>query len=47
MSRSLSLEDYMVKRPVKVTGNTTVLEAVAKILEHSVSGFVLSMTMAS
>ena len=38
MSRSLSVEDYMVKRPVKVNMNATVLEAVDVILENSVSG---------
>lgn len=38
MSRSLSLDDYMVKRPIKVNANASILEAVAIILEHSVSG---------
>ena len=38
MSRPLSLDNYMVKRPVKVRPEATVLEAAEIILEHSVSG---------
>ena len=38
MSRSLTLESYMVKRPAKVNANATSLEAVDIILEQSVSG---------
>lgn len=38
MSRSLSLEDLMVKRPVKVKADTSILDAVETILSHSVSG---------
>lgn len=38
MSRSLSLESYMVKRPAKVNANATILEAAEIILKHSVSG---------
>ena len=38
MSRSISLDSYMVKRPVKVKPSATILEAVEIILEHSVSG---------
>ncbi len=38
MSRSLSLDAYMVKRPIKVNANATILEAARIILEHSVSG---------
>ena len=38
MSRAISLDHYMVKRPVRVNANATVLEAVELILEHSVSG---------
>lgn len=38
MTRSVSLDTYMVKRPVKVKASATVLEAVGIILEHQVSG---------
>jgi CBS domain-containing protein len=38
MPRSISLDSYMVKRPVKVKANATILEAVEVILRHSVSG---------
>lgn len=38
MSRSLSVNDYMVTKPVKVSQDATVLEAVDVILAHSVSG---------
>lgn len=38
MPRSVSLDAYMVKKPVKVRANATVLEAIELILEHSVSG---------
>ena len=38
MSKSLSVDAYMVKRPVKVNANASILEAVDLILEHSVSG---------
>lgn len=38
MSRSISLDDYMVKRPVRVNANASILEAVELILEHRVSG---------
>lgn len=38
MSRSLSVEDYMVKRPVKVKADTPILDAVETILAHRVSG---------
>lgn len=38
MTRSLTLESYMVKRPAKVNANATILEAVDIILEHKVSG---------
>ncbi len=38
MARSISLEPYMVKRPVKVKANATILKAVEVILQHSVSG---------
>ena len=38
MSRSLTLDSYMVKRPAKVSTNATILEAVAIILKHSISG---------
>lgn len=38
MSRSLSLDSYMVKNPVKVKASATVLEAVQVIIEHQVSG---------
>lgn len=38
MSKSLTLDSYMVKRPAKVNANATILEAANIILEHSVSG---------
>jgi len=38
MSRSISLDSYMVKRPLKVKANATILEAVEIILQHRVSG---------
>ncbi len=38
MSRSLSLEDLMVKRPVKVKADASIIDAVETILAHSVSG---------
>lgn len=38
MPRSISLDSYMVKRPVKVKASATILEAVDIILQHSVSG---------
>ena len=38
MSRSISLDKYMVKRPVTVNVNDSILEAVDTILAHSVSG---------
>ena len=38
MSRSISLDAYMVKRPVKVKASASILEAVQLILDHSVSG---------
>ena len=38
MSRSLSVDDYMVKRPIKVKADATILDAVDTILKHSVSG---------
>ena len=41
MPRSISLADYMVTRPVKVNANASILEAVALILEHSVSGLIV------
>lgn len=38
MSRSVSLDTYMVKKPIKVNANATITEAVKKILDNRVSG---------
>ena len=38
MTRSVSLDAYMVKRPIKVNASATVIEAVDVILENRVSG---------
>ena len=38
MARSLSLEACMVKNPVKIRADATILDAVRLILEHKVSG---------
>jgi CBS domain-containing protein len=38
MTRSLSLDAYMVKRPVCVNANDSIIDAVEVILENSVSG---------
>ena len=38
MTRSVSLDAYMVKRPIKVNAGATVIEAVDVILENRVSG---------
>ena len=38
MSKSVSLDSYMVKRPVKVKQSATILEAAAIIIDHQVSG---------
>ena len=38
MTRSISLDSYMVKRPIKVKASAPILEAVEVILQHSVSG---------
>ena len=38
MTRSVSLDAYMVKRPIKVKASATVIEAVDVILENRVSG---------
>ena len=38
MSKSVSLDAYMVRRPVKVEQNATILDAVAVIIEQQVSG---------
>jgi len=38
MLKSVSLDTYMVKPPIKIKSRATILEAVKLILEHSVSG---------
>ena len=38
MPRPLTLDSYMVRRPLKVSADATIPEAIAIILEHSVSG---------